>query len=63
MKKKRYIIVGDNNFWYATTGEITAKELKTEIKYVKENIDVYEHDVKPSQLFVYEATEIKRVKV
>lgn len=35
---KNYVITGDNNFWYSTTGEITKKELKEAIKEVKQGI-------------------------
>lgn len=27
MKKQKYIIVGDDNYWYATTDAVTSKQL------------------------------------
>ena len=38
MKKQRYIIVGDNNYWYATTGLIDEQGLKEEIERVRSEI-------------------------
>lgn len=38
MKKQAYIIVGDNNYWYATTEPITEKQLATRIKNLKREI-------------------------
>lgn len=32
MKKQKYIIVGDDNYWYATTDAVTKKELAKIIK-------------------------------
>ena len=66
MKKKKYIIVGDNNFWYSTTGEITEKELEKELEKIKEDIqdNVYaEYTEKPSELYAYEAKRLKMIKV
>jgi len=41
--RKKYIIVGDNNFWYSTTSEITETELKTEINDVWQRINNNEY--------------------
>ena len=38
MNKQRYIIVGDNNYWYATTGMIDENGLKEEIERVRSEI-------------------------
>jgi hypothetical protein len=66
MKKKSYIIVGDNNFWYATTGEITEKELKTELKNVQTKIIQNEYsdfeNGDPSELIAYEAKQAHTLK-
>ncbi len=58
--KKKYTILGDNNFWYATTGEITNEELNDILKEIKEGIDnnEYEHGSKPTLLYVHEVGEI-----
>ena len=53
---KNYIIVGDNNYWYSTTGLVTEEQLQEEIKKVKEYIkDNLEEEV--SELYVYETSE------
>ena len=61
--KKKYIIVGDNNFWYGTTHEITEKELQVELKYYKKAIkrgDFMDSiDKEPTELLAYEATITK----
>ncbi len=63
MKKKIYIIVGDNNFWYSTTRLITEKELETEIKFVKQAIkDKCYDNNDATELSVYEAKFVKTVK-
>ncbi|MDP2692731.1 MAG: hypothetical protein Q8O88_03785 [bacterium] len=57
MKKKNYIIVGDNNYWYHTTGLVTKKQLEAEIEEIKQNIsdNIYRGDhTEPEQLFAYE---------
>lgn len=57
MKKKNYIIVGDNNYWYDTTGLVTEKQLEKEIEEVKQGIsdNIYRGDhTEPEQLFVFE---------
>jgi hypothetical protein len=38
MKKKKYIIVGDDNYWYATTQPVTEDELKKIISDTKKMI-------------------------
>lgn len=65
VKKKRYIIVGDNNFWYSTTSELTEKQLEKELKNIKEQINdgMFDDNGKPSELFAYEATRVKTVEV
>lgn len=53
---KNYIIVGDNNTWYATTGLVTEQGLQEEIKRVKEYVNE-DKDEFVSELYVYEASE------
>lgn len=55
--KKKYIIIGDNNYWYSTTRMVTPKELEEEIEQVRQGIsdNAYEGDhTEPEQLFAYE---------
>lgn len=57
MKKRKYIIVGDNNYWYATTGMITEKQLETQIETVRDGIsnNLYSGDnTEPEDIFAYE---------
>ena len=56
---KNYIIVGDNNFWYSTTGLVTEEQLQNEIQRVKDHIkeNEYESSEKATELYVYEASE------
>lgn len=63
--KKKYIIVGDNNFWYATTNEISKGELADELEEMATAIKNGEYSdndyAKPNTLFVYEADEVMRM--
>jgi hypothetical protein len=52
---KNYIIVGDNNYWYSTTGLVTKEQLQNEIEMVKQYIKDNQEEV--SELYVYEASE------
>jgi len=65
--KKKYVILGDNNFWYHTTGEITEQELKDELNEVKEGIEngIYEDFEfgEVNTLFAFEAKEVKRLEL
>jgi hypothetical protein len=61
--KKSYIIVGDNNFWYAQTGNITRKEAQKLLVKTKKDIfkDAYTEDEyagKPTSLFLFEGKKI-----
>lgn len=51
---KNYIIVGDNNLWYAETGLVTEEQLQREIQYIKDNLDEFSEDCEPTTLYVYE---------
>ena len=53
---KNYVIMGDNNFWYSTTGEITKDQLDKEIDLVMRGIEAgdYDHNSKPNELHVFE---------
>ena len=63
--KKKYIIVGDNNFWYSSTDEITEDELNEELEAVKEGIDNGDYEDfsfgAVSTLFAYEVKEVQRL--
>lgn len=61
-EKKKYIIVGDNNFWYSTTSPITLKELAEEIKEVKKAIagGLTDEVTSASELYVYEVVGEKQ---
>lgn len=52
---KNYIIVGDNNFWYSTTGLVTKEQLQNEIEMVKQYI--IDNLEQVNELYVYEASE------
>ena len=52
---KNYIIVGDNNYWYSTTGLVTEEQLKEEIEMVKQYIKDNQEEV--FELYVYEVSE------
>jgi hypothetical protein len=51
--KKEYIIVGSNNFWYAS-GLDTLKEVKEELEYIQRNWKRFKNEYKPELLYVYE---------
>lgn len=56
--KQKYIIVGDNNFWYTTTDEVTPEELQKEIDSVREGIMQGDYNYSaglksPNELFAY----------
>ena len=54
---KNYVITGDNNFWYSTTGYVTQKGLASAIKEVKEGIKNGTYngaDGEPSELHIFE---------
>ena len=53
---KNYIIVGDNNYWYSTTGLVTQEQLQSEIAMVKQYIIDNLEEV--NELYVYEASEL-----
>ena len=52
---KNYIIVGDNNYWYSTTGLVTKEQLQKEITIVRQYIKDNQEDA--NELYVYEASE------
>lgn len=62
--EKDYIIVGDNNYWYATLTD--KKHIESELKEIKSNIldGVYGAGGESAEtLYVYEAVEIKRINI
>ena len=62
--EKEYLIIGDNNFWYAICE--TLKEAKAQIRKIKKDgnsgygcaICSEEPCCKPDNLYIYEAKEI-----
>ena len=56
--KTTYLIVGDNNYWYALTTPVTEKELQAELKDLTKRMKAGEYhfnDFKetPSELYAY----------
>ena len=64
MKKKTYIIVGDNNFWYATLTDTTEKQALVILKSVKKDIKkgIYENN-EAEELYLFEAVEVERLSI
>ena len=60
--KKSYIIVGDNNFWYAMTAKMTKKEavmfMKIVLKDIKQGEYTDQVDSMPTSLFLFESKEV-----
>ena len=59
MEKKKYIIVGDNNFWYYITKEVTLEELQKIFEIISSNIIKYDTDSETTELFAYPVTDKK----
>lgn len=65
--KNTYIIVGDNNFWYATfTG--TKAQAEKELARIKKQIEKgvgseFDEPSEASELYLYQAKEIKRAEI
>ena len=63
--EKQYLIIGSNNFWYAS-GLETLKEAKREIKEIKKNASDYSDPETgyipelPEKFYIYEAKEINQ---
>jgi hypothetical protein len=61
-RAKKYIIVGDDNYWYATTGKVTKKEL---VKIVNDTIEMIKKGDQfipspasdPTELYAYPVNE------
>lgn len=64
MEKKSYIVVGDNNYWYATTGLMTKKQGLEVLKRVKKEIKkhIYE-DNGAEYIHLYEAKEVISLEI
>jgi hypothetical protein len=64
---KNYIIVGDNNFWYATTEKVSEKKAIILMKEIKKGIkkDMFEDEYngKPSSLYLYEAKSVAEINL
>jgi hypothetical protein len=63
---KNYVICGDNNYWYSTTGYITKKQLKAEIAQVKKGIKEYLFDndeMDVSELHVFEVADSETIEL
>ena len=65
MEKKTYLIVGDNNFWYATTPAMTEKQAGKALERVQKLIKKGGFFVnnEAEELYLYEAKEITRLKI
>lgn len=58
MKKQKYLIVGDDNYWYATTDEVTPRQL---VKIVADTLKMIKKGNQfmptpasdPNELFAY----------
>ena len=68
-KKSEYIIIGSDNFWYAS-GLSSLKEAKKEIKNIKRNISKGHYadpetgqmrDELPEKFYIYKAIEIDKI--
>ena len=56
-KRKKYLIVGSNNFWYSTTHLVDDEELQTFLKHLKEEIregKFADEPCTPYELLAYE---------
>lgn len=65
--KQEYLIIGSNNFWYAS-GITSLEAVKEEVKRIKGN-QAYANPENgkiaelPDTLYVYKAEEIKRIEL
>lgn len=59
-KKIKYIIVGDNNFWYSS-GEGNAKEIEEGLNEVKSGLKDYPTTSLPTKLYVYSGILVREV--
>lgn len=60
--KKKYIIVGDNNYWYSTFEASTTEEIDQAIKEARMIIGEFD-EPECNELFVYEVAGVLTVKV
>lgn len=61
--EKKYLILGDNNFWYSLCDK---KDIDNEINIIKHNIKIYgagnsQENFTPDKLYVYKVKEIKEI--
>ena len=63
----QYIIIGSNNFWYAS-GLTSIDDVVDELENIKKDVSEYGNpetneleNEKPSQLYVYEARELENL--
>ena len=56
--KKEYLIIGDNNHWYAS-GITSLKIAREELKDIKENQIVFNDE--PEKFYIFKAEEIEQV--
>ena len=63
--KKSFIIVGDNNYWYAsfTNEQDTVEKAIKRVKKQITNGEFEEDGAEPQQLYVYEVNEVKRISI
>lgn len=60
--EKLYVIIGSNNFWYATFRASTQSEIDGWVKEVKMNCGENE-ETYPDELYLYEVNEVTTIKL
>ncbi len=63
MRSQQYIIVGDNNFWYATFDAKSAQEARKELGRIKRAIEKgvgseFDEPSEASNLYLYRAVKV-----
>ena len=57
---KQYIILGSNNFWYATFSAKTLQEAEREMQAIKDSPETYPV-AQPDTFYLYEVTEAGQI--
>jgi len=60
--KKEYLIIGDDNYWYAS-GITSLKIAKSEAKEIIKNGEIGKGNELPEKLYIFKAEEIEQVEV
>lgn len=64
MDEKRYVILGNNNFWYSTFVAKSMEEIAIEVQQVQKDLHNYTQAPSvPTRLYVYEANLLHTVKL